>query len=960
MACTATLTDAAAGRVNSVGELAQLLGLALSPGPHMRQATEKLRMGESHGGFGIALLQLLQNEAADPPVRQAASIYFKNYIRRSWSVEQGAVSTEDRNLIKSNLLQLAIQAARPVQIQLLAVIEEISSTDFPSDWQCLLPGIIQQLQSSQDPRIWNSAMEVAHSAFLRFRTCTCSTEMFHDVQLCTKLFGAPHLQAFKITSERILRGGLSLEHMKPHLEFLQNALLVFHDLSIKVLPDFFKDHCEAYFQVFIAMMTWSGLNSEELVQDVWEIKGLACKNMTLYVDRHDELMAPFVSHCVKAVWELLVTLGDQSDQSDHLVSCGMEFLSSAAATDWPASPFKDPAVLRAICERVVLPSIQLRPGEVALFSEDPKDFISRDLDGVANEVRRRQKALDLVKMLRRKQDAEVTEVIISYVGRMLDHARSASSEMADLYKDASIHLIMSLANSIEKTEVVIQFFQTLIVPELQAEPLFSRPVVRAACLKFIMVFKQQLPADQIMGVLPAISKHILADSPVLHTYAAACVAALSTVQDRTPEGRKKRYDAAVLHPVLCHTIQPAFQILASGSGIPQNEHLMKAMVTIMAFLGPGVREVALSALQQLAQIFGSCVAAANNAEFVHNSFDAAAALIHILLPAQEDAVECMLFPVFGRIWQEDPGELLPYCLQVLGLMLDLSTNLRPVYVNLFTAALARDLWRSSGNVPGLVRLLRAYFAKHQAFTGPLQNSLPTIFEHFQLVLGNKKVANYSFTLLSAIFRYLPLEMYRSYLQPAISVVLARLQAQKSPDLEKEFVISLSLFAYLQENPSVLPDALNQIQPGLFETFFTQTWLPSTSRVFIIQRRKVCIAGIIRLMNYTGISNNAESLSACCEHLTALLKWKRLNEVSLSTLLSWWMQDESDRGMGQEYEVAFNRLHGTEMDGSCSWDMLPEIKDVAAGLQAIKITLAPLQQKIAQLGEVAEALSNSLQ
>eukprot|EP00971_Amphidinium_carterae_P230012 4565180-Amphidinium_carterae.1 len=37
---------------------------------------------------------------------------------------------------------------------------------------------------------------------------------------------------------------------------------------------------------------------------------------------------------------------------------GIHFLSSAASTSWPQSPFEDPSILSGICEKVRLPLVE--------------------------------------------------------------------------------------------------------------------------------------------------------------------------------------------------------------------------------------------------------------------------------------------------------------------------------------------------------------------------------------------------------------------------------------------------------------------------------------------------------------------------------------------------------------------------------------------------------------------------
>ena len=63
----------------------------------------------------------------------------------------------------------------------------------------------------------------------------------------------------------------------------------------------------------------------------------------------------------------------QRDGQDGVAVSAMAVLSAAACQEWHAGPFKEPAVLGAICEHVVLPNLKLRPMDLELFHNDLQD-----------------------------------------------------------------------------------------------------------------------------------------------------------------------------------------------------------------------------------------------------------------------------------------------------------------------------------------------------------------------------------------------------------------------------------------------------------------------------------------------------------------------------------------------------------------------------------------------------------
>lgn len=49
------------------------------------------------------------------------------------------------------------------------------------------------------------------------------------------------------------------------------------------------------------------------------------------------------------------------------------------------------------------------------------------------------------------------------------------------------------------------------------------PVIKADCIRYLMTFRNILPQPTVIGSLPLLTKHLKADSKVVHTYAASCI-----------------------------------------------------------------------------------------------------------------------------------------------------------------------------------------------------------------------------------------------------------------------------------------------------------------------------------------------------------------------------------------------------------------------------------------------------
>ncbi|KAF9170410.1 hypothetical protein BGX20_009005 [Mortierella sp. AD010] len=138
--------------------LYQLFQATFQPDPNVRmQAELKLKQLEGTQGTLLQLMQIIGSEESEVHVRQAASIYFKNAIRRYWFETEATpahlkISESDKETIKSNILQLLASAPTVIRTQLITVLGTILSNDFPAKYPGYL-NTVQTMLQSQDPKV---------------------------------------------------------------------------------------------------------------------------------------------------------------------------------------------------------------------------------------------------------------------------------------------------------------------------------------------------------------------------------------------------------------------------------------------------------------------------------------------------------------------------------------------------------------------------------------------------------------------------------------------------------------------------------------------------------------------------------------------------------------------------------------------------------------------------------------
>ncbi|KAI6210536.1 D-Importin 7/RanBP7 [Aphelenchoides besseyi] len=104
------------------------------------EATNYLNKCSSMIGFPLVILECLSDVNVDVATRQAAVIYLKNLISRSWAVsEEDAVNTtpiseQDKVDIRSQIIERIIEAPEPIRVQLCVCVHHILRNDFPYKW----------------------------------------------------------------------------------------------------------------------------------------------------------------------------------------------------------------------------------------------------------------------------------------------------------------------------------------------------------------------------------------------------------------------------------------------------------------------------------------------------------------------------------------------------------------------------------------------------------------------------------------------------------------------------------------------------------------------------------------------------------------------------------------------------------------------------------------------------------
>lgn len=263
---------------------------------------------------------------------------------------------------------------------------------------------------------------------------------------------------------------------------------------------------------------------------------------------------------------------------------------------------------------------------------------------------------------------------------------------------------------------VVRFFQEHILPDLQPGAANNvHPVIQADAIKYIHTFRSQLSKDQLLAVLPLLVPFLENPSFVIHTYAAITIERVLFIK----RDNKLLFTQTDIRPFAESILVALLKNVERGATpeqIAANDHLMKCVMRVIITARQALIPSYSTVLSHLVAILTEVSKNPSNPRFNHFAFESVSALIRFVVSGNRATLaefEQALFPPFTYILQQDVQEFSPFVFQILSQLLELHEDgdMPDSYQGLIAPILTPALWAQSGNVPALVRLLKAIMAK---------------------------------------------------------------------------------------------------------------------------------------------------------------------------------------------------------------------------------------------------------
>lgn len=839
----------------NLSRLVEVLTHTLSQDPSQRRAAEQfLGQVEGNENYPVLLLTLLTRDEAQVPknIKLAASIHLKNLIKRNWVVDEDGtnrISTNDRVVVKREIVDLMLRSSEGVQRQLSQAISIIGKSDFPHQWSDLIPYMAEKFKSG-DFNIISGVLQTSYSVMERYEYENKSDDLWREIKFVLDNFAQP---LTNLLVELMKAAGENLNNAAA-LRMIFSSLVsvgqLFLALNSQDLPEFFEDNMAVWMEHFLTLLNFTSpllVSSDDEMGVLEQVKSQVCKNITLYAGKYREEFEPFIENFVTAAWNLLSNT-PLDIKYDQMVSLAIQFLCAVAERDHSKGLFENEQVLSGICEKVILPNMHLRSCDEELFVDSPDGWVAQELEGANTETRRRA-AVDFVRVLSRHFEARMTQVFGQYVQSMLATYAEKPTECWR-NKVAAIYLVTTLSakgqtarhgtTKVNELVNITEFYQGHILPELQNQDVNHLPILKAEAVKYVISFRSVLPFEAVKVCVPDMIRILTAESAVVHTYAADAINKIFLLRVNG-QLAVQRSDVSPLAGTLYGNL---LGVLAK-EGSAQNEYIMKTIATVTNIIEGDLMQHAGVVVPQLVLKLQHVVKNTVKPHFVHYLFETLSLVIKTVCGTVDGAVgefDRNLFPIFQEILQNELESLIPYIFQIISLLLERQKGEVPeAYLSLLPFLVMPVLWERPGYVAPMVRLLQAYVEKAHGQIVQM-GKLEAVLGVFNKLNASKTNDHEGFYLIQCMLLHMPKEVLENYWNQIFTIMFRRLTSSKTTKYVRSLLVFFSLFA-CQHSAARLIQIIDTLQANMFGMVVDRLIVPDLQKVAGDIDKKICAVGL---------------------------------------------------------------------------------------------------------------------
>lgn len=875
-------------------------------------ALEKLRFQK---GYTIELMKIVSNNSIDPNMRVLAAIDLKNFVKKEWkpNARQSLISHEDAKIVKENILNLMCSAPiGNIQSTLSEVVCIIGEYDFHKDWPNLISDMVQKLNTN-DFNIIQGVLKTADSIFRKYRDeFTDNDDIVDEIKHILESWVNPMLVLYKNILAAIPNASSNKALITKLFECLELLTEIYYSLTNLVLPEFFDDHLEEFMTGFSNILAYNNELLESKEDDIEDllsrVKSSILQSVNLFVQKYSDEINPYIEMLLKKIWDLTLSTPPLI-KYNNLLSRTIEFFKMIAGSYRHHNFYSNDNIMDDICKKIIIPNITYTDLDEENFNYDAIEYIRKDIEDSDVETRRRA-VYELIKEIRIHHEQKITEILQSSIPSLIQSDSWKQVDVAFFIISALSVISSTKQKGVQHINLDVdikKFFDILVFPQLKNQAKLNHPILLADSIKFITVFRNQLPKQLFIELLPILISNLNNELQVIHTYAAWSIERFLSLKDE----KDYRYTKNDINPFSALLFEGLFSALKNPDS-KENEYIMKCIMRVSIILKEGMSTYIKAYISTLAQILAEKCKNPVNPLFNHYLFESFATVIRYNSNLHIE-LENHLFPIFEQILIQFIPDFTPYVFQLMALLLDnqvspLPQHYKQILPQLFNSA----VWDNSGNIPGLVRLLYSYSQKApEYFTSDIMMKYLNVYAN---LVRSSKLDHEGFRMINTLIEFLPRQYWKEHIVQILRIMLTRLQNSKTHKFHRMVIIFFSIYS-IKHGIEDLISNIELVQAGIF-TGLSKIWLQGVKEVHGSDQRKLCSAAL--------------TLAACKSQVVIQSDlWGNFIEENINLLeeigQSKFISETTENSNSDEYQVRFNHLQYATIEEMPLLKLIPDPK-----------------------------------
>lgn len=428
------------------------------------------------------------SEAEATAIRQAASVYLKNFVDKHWETYEESVSSlindADKATIRASIIEAVVAASEPIRVQLLQVVRRLVRSDFPKVWTTALNEIVPLVQSGDVNKI--TAGLLSFLEIVEFRGG--NNKEVNDVvqgQIFPILLqlGQQFVQHIEEpAAQNILKTILKCYFTAIQFKFSTwlmsgEAFMSWSQLSLQIIQApvpasiMALDHEDAPENKFWKMKKWAFHIHNKIMSRFGNNKLDTFMNTENpeFAKAYMSTMAIPVLHVYLA--QIHASVEGRNPLTDRIICIVCDFLEYALRHKKTWEIMK-PQVMW-IVQSFVFPRLCWTEADTELWQDDPHEFIRTKLDPFDDFYSPSASCINLVVDLIKNRRKDTFVPILGFVNGVLSDAQATASDpKTQSLKDGALYLVGSMAtvllDSKRMSSQMEPFLASFVLPELQS------------------------------------------------------------------------------------------------------------------------------------------------------------------------------------------------------------------------------------------------------------------------------------------------------------------------------------------------------------------------------------------------------------------------------------------------------------------------------------------------------------